>query len=232
MIMTEDFIGKELREAMVRAAHTAWLRNIRDTQKGYRGDEKEIAELIKRAGAPWMLNEEGKYKESDDIYWCGAAVAYFGSLVGDHLVEGKCVDVRLNPEIGKYVLPSTYRLSSKAKWKQAGVPMAQEIDKMKIQPGDIVTIYSGRVPKREHLGDHILLATSKVNRGRFSSVEGNTEGWLPGNPNDESTGVWGEGIIKRDHRGAGSKGPRKVEDVRKVYRLGVEHFVGKALDHG
>ena len=71
--------------------------------------------------------------------------------------------------------------------------------------GDIVVVFTA---KRSTKGDHITIATSSIENGEFTTVEGNAHGTL-------GDGSYGEGVIKHT---------RKAEQVAHVYRLLEEDF--------
>jgi len=84
---------------------------------------------------------------------------------------------------------------------------SRRIDPMKVQPGDIVVIYTS---KRSVQGDHITLCvdTSNINEGYINTIEGNAKGTL----GDET---YGEGVIKQQ---------RTLDKIAHVYRLLGEDF--------
>jgi hypothetical protein len=222
MTTTPKITIEELRAGIVRAAQAAWTRHIRDTQPGYKGDVETLTNMIRQSGAEWLLRG-GLYDESKAMMWCGIFPAYCGAIVGDHIREGVCLDVRMKPGIGKYILPSTMRPESAAKWKEAGTARFTRItDPQQLQAGDLVTIYGGR--KDEPWGDHWTIATGAPQDGWYPSIEGNAYGLLGDGKS------WGEGVIVRDTRTLGAKyPPRTLAQIRRIWRLELHHFEGSAL---
>lgn len=214
---------EELRAGLAAAARAVWAQHIRDTQPGYKGDIETLTNMINKSGAGWLLRG-GRYDESKAMMWCGIFPAYCGAIIGDHIRDKICLDVRLKQRIGKYILPSTLRPESGTKWKEAGIPrFTRVLDPKKIQAGDLVTIYGGR--KDEPWGDHWTIATGAPHKdGWYPSIEGNAYGLLGDGKS------YGEGVIVRDERTLDSKyKPRTLDQVRRVWRLELVHFEGAAL---
>lgn len=205
---TDRYSLDALRTAWRDAALALWRQNIRDTQPGYPGDRERIADLYRRIGWGWAV-EDG-YAEGAGHEWCGVGQAAAGLELGDHLQPDRCVPVSLHPDIARLVLPSTNRLYSHRlpgtdRWKQAGVPPAHEIDVEAVDAGDICTIY----PDRKRWGSHIVMATGHPRNGHIPTVECNAHGRFP-------TGDRGEGAVRRK---------RKLEQVAVAYRLFDPHFL-------
>lgn len=237
------FTAAECREAMVKALEAEWKKVIRDRQwisrahiekmqalgvpqsklqSNTEGDTGHITRIIRSCG--WLASRV--YSEAKGDAWCGFTVGHAGMHLGEYLVPGACIDVSLKPKIAKYVLPSTVRLASRAKWLQAGFvkkPDTFAIDPMDLQRGDIITVKtSGKRPRR---GDHyeVVLGPPQEVDGvfRVPVIGGNGYGWL-------GNGKWGEGLYIRT-----STTPqlmRRLEDVRQICRLDHRAFEGSAFD--
>ena len=130
---------------------------------------------------------EADYVKNGQFAWCGAFAAW--------------CHTRVKFDIRKKIFPSCYRLY--ANWGQT----SRKIDPMKVQPGDIVVIYTS---KRSVQGDHITLCvdTSNINEGYINTIEGNAKGTL-------GNGEYGEGVIKQQ---------RTLDKIAHVYRLLGEDF--------
>jgi|TARA_R100000479_G_scaffold108412_1_gene54441 hypothetical protein len=131
---------------------------------------------------------EADYVKNGQFAWCGAFAAW--------------CHTRVKFDIRKKIFPSCYRLY--ANWGQT----SRKIDPMKVQPGDIVVVYTS---KRSMQGDHITLCVDNSllgSEGEITTIEGNAHGTFP----DDS---YGEGVIKRK---------RKLIEFAHVYRLLADDF--------
>lgn len=216
MYTTKMYTTEKLGLALVDAALSEWERCIRDIEPNKPDDRDHIQRYFddvhdgKGATWSWFLHPSGgRYVERapDGSYqeWCGLFVAYCAQrLIGRHLERGRSVPVTIEPGIAYYVLPSTHRIASAAKWKQAQVPPPQRPAPHAAQPGDIFTVGRGST------GSHIGIVTDHPNNdGDFLTVEGNAHGVL----GDFS---FGEGVIRRS---------RHIKDVVQLIRLGPEHYI-------
>src|SRR5699024_4721669 len=93
------------------------------------------------------------YTRPPDPDWCGIFVAYVACHIGDWLEPGRCVDVRLHPEIARRCMASTYRLDSQDVWRKAGFERPEPLAPDQIRGGHIVTVGKG-------YGTHIVVASS------------------------------------------------------------------------
>lgn len=167
-----DYSVTELRRALLAAAE-AHL-GVSDE------DGSEIIEQwFRDVGWGFWIEKHG-YKNVEKYAWCGIFVGAMGLRVGDYLRQGMCVDVTLDPAIAKYVLPSTVRLSSTRKWRQAGYDLNEKgvysykpdiqnkIRRSSGIEGCVATVGDGRV------GSHITIIKSvDIEAGTFTTVEGN-----------------------------------------------------------
>lgn len=132
---------------------------------------------------------DDKKRSGDRGQYCGLFIAYAGLGL-------------IKPDICHYVLPSTARLASAVKWKEAGVEKPNAVAETDIQRGDIITVGTGK-----WYGTHIALVVGR-DGDKLSTVEANIEGAL-GNC------AQGRGVVKR---------VRKLSEVQCVYRLDERHF--------
>lgn len=134
-------------------------------------------------------------RRGDRGQYCGLFIAYAGLGL-------------IQPDIGYYCLPSTARMNSLSKWREAGAVKPSAVAAADIQPGDIVTVETGR---GKHYGDHFAIVLAR-DGGVLETVEGNANGIL-------GNGKRGRGVVKNT---------RDISKVRMVYRLDDRHFVGVA----
>jgi hypothetical protein len=177
---TTPHTNEQAREAIDRA-HKEWELVVKDPSSGQRIDT-----YIKSSqGLKWSW--EPDYERNGQFAWCGAFASF-------------CYTAVKQP-IRYKIFPSCYRMYKA--WSNT----SRRIDPMKVQPGDIVVIYTS---KRSIQGDHITLCvdTSNINEGYINTIEGNAKGTL----GDET---YGEGVIKQE---------RKLDTIAHVYRLLGEDF--------
>ena len=177
---TTPHTSEQAREAL-KIANDEWNLNVVDPTSGER-----ITMYIKSSkGLKWSWEQD--YIKNGQFAWCGA----FAS---------RCYTEVKQP-IRTKIFPSCYRMYKA--WSNT----SRRIDPMKIQPGDIVVVYSS---KRALWGDHITICedNSTINQGYISTVEGNAKGKLGDGSN-------GEGVIKRQ---------RSLDSIAHVYRLLGEDF--------
>lgn len=171
-------LSPETRQAIDRA-HGEWERVVKDP------DLRVNTYMKSMQGAGWSW--EADYTKNGQKAWCGFFLAFCHTAV--------------RFPIRQKIFPSCYRLFKN--WSKT----SRSIDHEKVQPGDIVVVYS---TKRAIQGDHITLCVdnSNLNNGYIKTIEGNAHGTL----GDAS---YGEGVIKRE---------RKLEEFAHVYRLLGEDF--------
>ena len=204
---------EQIREAAVDAALAHWSLGIRDIDRGYPGDIMEIERFFRLVGWQWAIDKVGgTYRETSSTMWCGIFAGAMYSLVGDYIQDGACIDVRLNPEIAKLVMPSCPRLASSHHWKRTGTPQARRIDPKDAQRGDIIILDTPRTSRPS--GDHVMLALAAPKDDTIRCVEGNARGELGADLGH------GEGVVIND---------RPLKDCLHAYRLELHHFVGSAL---
>jgi len=203
-----------------------WLEPIFDEYKDQIVSTHRITQIINECGWQFWMDEhtEGVYKERSvkgvTTEWCGFSAAWAmlqGGWIFDGMNEGH-VYLALNPAIAKYVMPSTERLASEAKWEQASEksweagngafdPFEEIHHSRRMLPGDIVV-----VGDRKLYGDHITMCVGLVGKypnDNWISIEGNAHGQLGNNE-------YGEGVVRRT---------RTFGKVTKIYRPKLEHFV-------
>lgn len=197
-----DYSVKKLRLALLAAAE-AYL-GVSDED----GSEI-ITQWFHDVGWSFWIEKHG-YKNVEKYAWCGIFVGAMGLRIGDYLHRGMCVDVTLDPAIAKYVLPSTVRLSSARKWKQAGYGLnemgifryAADIRNKFKRGSDIVgcvaTVGEG------HNGSHIVIIRSfDTENATFTTVEGN------------ATKNGFEGVVSKT---------RDIDEIKVLWMPGVQHF--------
>lgn len=196
------YTGAQLRKAMTRAARTLWNMNIHDPR-----DAAEINMLFEANDwGAWLAEKtDGKgYANQPGVEYCGHTAAWSARRVGDHLEPSQCVPVTIDPDLARFVFPSTYRLSSAAKWREQGHTKPEHVDPHRVRAGDIITVGSGKP-----YGTHIALCLYDMRDGKVSTVEGNATGARA----DKSHG---KGVVRRK---------RDVSEIQCVYRLTPDHFV-------
>lgn len=212
--MTPEQLMVKVRLAAVAAAEAEWKKTVRDdytdpkTGKVYTFSPEIIA-YHEDSGAAWPVADG--YQEAED-FWCGVFAAYCYSRVGDFLIDGQCVDLRLKPEVAKVALLSTTRLNSPDRWEQAGVPQAIRLEPEDAEPGDLLVFRTGRTGRP--WGDHITVGKSKPKNGEVELFEGNAWGTL-------GDGSRGEGVVVNT---------RKLAEVARAWRLRIEHLEGAFLE--
>jgi len=206
--MTERYTGKQLRQAMVRAAHTLFRMNIRDNM-GPKPNPDITMLFDENDWGGWLRNPErggcpDGYTRPPDPDYCGHTVAWAARHVGDHLEDDQSVGVMIDPAIAKGVLPSTYRLSRDEKWEDAGHEPPDYVAPERIGPGDIVVVGDSKP-----YGSHITLCIYPLKDGEFATVEGNATVTFP-------DGTRGKGVGKDRH---------SLDEVAAVYRLDSSHCI-------
>lgn len=206
-----EFTTEDFRHAHLRAALALHAEHIVDESGSLR-----LELMFRRVG--WGGFVARGYKNTSKFAWCGIFVAVSGLDVGDHLVEGQCVAAHLDPGIAKFVLPSTQRLQSSAKWAAAGAKKAAlhdlrwENPDVYLRPGVVATIATREYGDvRDRVGGHYVIV-EHVRDGRVDTVEGNAFGEL-------GDGSWGEGVVRR----RGDKA-RHIEDFRFAVGWDDSHF--------
>lgn len=255
----EHYHAKNIRDRQggLRESTLERLRLTEDqAQKRHPGDNALIAKLIDQGGAGWMLDDDedgdgiGDYDEANKAYWCGAGAGGVMAAVGDHLVPGRCIDLRLRRDVGKFIMPSCSRLNSgwsrdakngkpsKLKPLQVmGMPNLV-FDSRGVAVGVADGVRAGQLAtcwthslqeplsERPGYGDHVVILA-----GRPVEVDGellvptyecNGYGWL-------GNGKWGEGVVKRTPE----RRPdlmRPLSAFRRIYQFDLRHFEGAAIE--
>ena len=175
---TTPALSPQTRQALDRA-YAEWERVVIDP------DARVDTYCKSREGSGWSWQAD--YTKNGQYAWCGFFAAFCHTAV--------------KFPIRQKIFPSCYRLYQN--WSKT----SRCIDHSKVQPGDIVVVYSS---KRALQGDHITLCidNSTINEGYITTIEGNAHGTL-------GDGEYGEGVIKRE---------RKLEEFAHVYRLLGEDF--------
>lgn len=172
-------LSDNVREAISRA-HAEFELDVHDPSP-------RITSYIKSSeGIGWSWEED--YTRNGQFAWCGAFAAW--------------CHTRVKAIIRKKIFPSCYRMY------QAWGQTSRKIDPMKVQPGDIVVVFTS---KRSQQGDHITLCVDVSNfqdEGYITTIEGNAHGEFP-------DGSRGEGVITRQ---------RKLSEFAHVYRLIADDF--------
>lgn len=203
----KDYSKQEIHAAIRLAAIDLWDQKIVD----YHGS-LSIEAFFHEVGWSWIRG----YKNNEGFAWCGVFAGVCCMRIGNHLELNQCVPIVIDPDIPRVVMPSTYRLASSAKWKQASAHMPEiwgaSVDgplKNWLIPGAIVTIAARKYgDRRDWMGGHIVIVDELTSDEEFTTIEGNGHGRFP----DESRG---EGVIRRT---------RKLADVRRVYHLRRDHL--------
>lgn len=205
--MTDLQITAEMcREALVLRALREW-----ESVVECRRNADRIALYFREVDWQWHLDEHSGGTYSEDVRrgtphleYCGIFVGWCGLYLGNHLREGRCLPYRLRPAIAEYVLPSTARAASHAKWAQARTLAPARVEPSEAQRGDVVTVVTGR---GQSIGDHYAIVVGRSGE-ELETVEANASGTL-------GDGAQGRGVVRRT---------RALADVRRVYRLEGRHF--------
>ena len=199
---------KQIHEAIRKAALAYWEQTIID-QTG----SDVILNMYHRAGWHWLKD----YRNGRD-HWCGMFAGNCSLDIGDHIQASVCLPYVVDPDIALFVTPSTGRLNSERKWKQATdtpprkfefteedpqlIPWSYEAA---LIPGAIATIKSRGF---DTYGGHIVIVDSyEAGADNFTTIEGNAKGLL-------GNGETGEGVIRTN---------RPISALRRVYHLQPEH---------
>lgn len=224
----------EIRKAWLKAALAQWERNIVDED-----DCEEIVDMFKMVNWQWHLNADTKtgYSNRAKWAWCGHFQSVCGLTLGNYLSNFMSVPIMIDPDIAFKVLPSTQRMVSAGKWREAGYEKPAKtfepddesggwVDKRIFQrmpieevflPGAIAMIAARtygkgkKFDKRNEIGGHYVCIES-LEGDRVNTVEGNATGELP-------SGDWGEGVVRRRGEHA-----RKVSDFKRVIHFSYKHF--------
>jgi hypothetical protein len=227
-----NYTDEQLRKAWLAAALDEWnnprgadpRRNaVRDDDGGREGDRDIITGYFAACG--WSFHVPNGYAERGNTAWCGIFAGAMGRRVGDYLVEGQCVGVALDADVCQKVMPSTYRLDSKQKWRAAGVSEAltfvpadegafrhKHARSVVVSPEEVLlpgVIACVETSGGKPYGDHVVIVEEyDPHKKELMTVEGNGRGLL-------GDGVAGEGVVR---------GVRDLRTVRRVYHFGVKHF--------
>lgn len=196
----------ELREAMLACAISEWERVV-DCRK----DADRITQYFRDCGWQWHLDEhsggvfdEDVRRKTPHLEYCGIFLGWCGLYLGLHMPGGQCLPVALREPIAYYVLPSTARAASHAKWSQAGSLAPERVHPEDVRRGDIVTMHTSRgLP----YGDHYAIVVERKG-DMIETIEANASGTL-------GDGSSGRGVVRRH---------RELVRVRRVYRLEDRHF--------
>jgi hypothetical protein len=218
------YTAEQLGNALADAALSEWSRPVRDIEPGTPDDREHIAKYfneVRRAdGRSWAWFLLARHPRGHAEYieqtmrgeweeWCGMFVAFCAqNLIGRHIAGRQCVNLTIAPGIAYYVLPSTARIASPAKWNEAGVDEPERPLIEDMQRGDIFTVGAGGI------GSHIGIVDEPPDdeSGEFMTIEGNGRGLL-------GDGTRGEGVIRRG---------RNIREIKQLIRLCPEHYVGMA----
>lgn len=179
------------------AAAAIWKQDIHAE-----GDEDVITTFFDKCDWQWALNQttnNGKYSEEARrehpqlLNWCGIFVAAAGLKVG------------LAKPVAKHIMPSTHRLQSDKRWKNAKLEPFDTVKCCEIRRGDILSLGTHSPPKP--YGDHIVIV-SDVYGSTARTIEGNTYGYL-------RHGAYTRGVVQRD---------RKFDLIKEAYRPKLLHF--------
>ena len=207
-----NFSGEQLREGLLKACLAEHERTVRSV-----GSEDRITEYFRGIGWGWALDEhcpDGVYDDATrrrlglagPLNWCGIGIGWVGvHLLGNHLVAGQCVPVRLDRDIASTIMPSTARIYYAERWAQVEPDRPATVAASIIEPGDILCVKTG---PRKSYGDHYAVARLEPSGGRVETVEFNAAGGL-------GDGAQGRGVVMRD---------RRIDDVAVAYRLDESHF--------
>lgn len=218
--LEQDIAGADLiddqiiRKAWAVSGLWEWQRGIRDRDRGYEGDNEEIAEYFRMCGWQWYLDAHGggTYVETFErkdgtvgfMEWCGIFHGASGSTIGAILdYFGHPGTASLAYGVRYFVMPGTPRLASAKKWKQAGVRPFENVDPAFADVGDIVTV------GRSRIGSHIVMVIER-DGNYFTTLEGNARGL-------QNNGDVFEGVCVKQHR---------IREIKRVYRPSLEQFVG------
>lgn len=219
----------DIRRAWLDTALAQWERQIVDE-----ANSDEIAEIFETVGWRWWLTSESHegYRDTETFAWCGHFQSYCGLNLGHHLEEDRSVPVMLDREIAQTVLPSTQRVVSERKWRQAGydkpAPIFEPDEGVEgwvntskrerraapdvLLPGTIATVASRDYGDyRDEIGGHFV-CIEQLDGDSVETVEGNAEGEL-------FSGDTGEGVVRRRGQNA-----RHLEDFRRVIHFDTDHF--------
>lgn len=197
---------------LVKTAEREWGKTVKDFDPGQTATPRKIEKYFERTGWQWFLDihSDGTYTEKTAGHpwqsWCGLFVGYCGKMMGRHMSDDQCVDIKVTDGVIRTVLPSCDRLGSLRRWKSAGLDNIPEVKVDEIQRGDIVTVGEGRN------GEHITLAREGVVDGEIRTISGNGRGLL-------GDGTQGEGVVKNI---------RDANEIARAYRLPPAAFEGHA----
>ncbi|MFP4600904.1 MAG: hypothetical protein ACLFVJ_21820 [Persicimonas sp.] len=148
--------------------------------------------------------------------WCATAAAWAYAHVGEHLVDGQCVDLTLDPMIAKYFWASTSRLVGKGTrtYESQGVEPPIEVDPADVRAGDVLLIYTGRTDRLE--GDHVALARGPHDDATnvIPTIEGNAQGKGP-------DGARMKGVVETS---------QSIDEIARVLRVPLSWMTGTYKD--
>ena len=191
-----------MRNQLVKNALAIWAENVDvKTLEGRKRISQFFTENKSSTGASYWggahfaeVSTDGVFDDSkrkdDRGQYCGLFIAYAGLGL-------------IDPDIGYFCLPSTARMNSPARWKAAESEMPANVAYSKIEPGDIITVGTGKA-----YGTHFALVVGKKG-DLLETVEANIDGLL-------ANGKQGRGVVRL---------ARDAKTVRRVYRLDERHFL-------
>lgn len=193
------------------AALDEWACVVRDTPD----DFDRISGYFRSIG--WGFHIAAGYRNTEKYAWCGVFAGAMGLRIGDHLEPDKCVPVALDYDVARVVMPSTFRLQSRAKWEQASGKMPVKLGNSGLAPLAIEDLRPGMVctiaardygDRRNDYGGHVVIVDNvRPAEGLVDTVEGNAHGEL-------GDGAWGEGVVRRRGEHA-----RPFDNFRRAYLL-------------
>lgn len=195
---------RTISEALVLAAQHELSRDVRDP-----GREDIITtywDTSGRSWASWIRNKtkrDGYFRGKGGVDWCGMFASYCLSQVGNFIDEKQCIEMQFDPQLRLRVLPSTYRLNSLEKWKEAGYQSIPRVDPSEVKAGDVIILRWAGGPQ---YGNHIAIAIEDPKGEGVITIEGNAR-------SEDSSH---RGVVKRN---------RKVKDIARAYRFDESHFM-------
>lgn len=192
---------KEVGQAAVDALYT--LHGLRDD------DRPRLKTLTIEAGIGWRANGFAYWN-----LWCATAASWAYMHVGDHLVDGQCVDLQLRYDVAKYFWASTTRLVGEGTrtYKSQGVAPPIYVEPEDVRAGDVLLIKTPRTERE--WGDHVALARGPLSDGVIPTIAGNEWGIGP-------DGERMKGVVE---------GEREVSEIARIIRPPLEWLTGSYLD--
>lgn len=214
-----DYDIADLMTAWHAAAVDLFKSDVRDFHRGQKATPEKIARIFAAVGWGFWI-PDGYTERGGRNAWCGHTQGYCGLRVGDYLEGDRCVGISLNPEIARWVTPSTARLNSQRRWKQAGedkpphwraeMDTLEDLENMWRGHPELATVAARDYgDARNQYGGHIVLISEiDWDAGEFYTIEGNAVGMFP-------DGTRGEGVVRCT---------RPLGDLARVYFLTTDDF--------